>query len=92
MKLGRSILLSVLASFFVGSALAQSTATLSGTVADPSGAVLPNAQVIVHSLSTGLDRVIMTDGAGIYATGGLQGIGNGPGIQYGYDRKGDAGC
>ena len=72
MKLGRSILLSVLASFFVGSALAQSTATLSGTVADPSGAVLPNAQVIVHSLSTGLDRVIMTDGAGIYVAPSLQ--------------------
>jgi hypothetical protein len=53
-------------------ALAQSTATLSGTVTDPSGAVLPNAQVTVHSLATGLDRVLKTDGAGLYVVPSLE--------------------
>ena len=33
---------------------AQSTATLSGVVTDPTGAVVPHAHVVVHSLATGL--------------------------------------
>ena len=45
----------------------QSTASLSGTVTDPSGAVIVNAQVTVHSLATGADRVVETDSAGLYA-------------------------
>jgi hypothetical protein len=73
MRLVKSVLfLSVLASVFTVHALAQSTATLSGTVTDPSGAVLPNAQVTVHSLATGLDRVLKTDGAGLYVVPSLQ--------------------
>lgn len=73
MRLVKSVLfLSVLASVFTVHALAQSTATLSGTVTDPSGAVLPNAQVTVHSLATGLDRVLKTDGAGLYAVPSLE--------------------
>jgi len=50
----------------VSACFAQSTATLSGVVTDPSGAVVPGAQVIVHSLATGLDRLIVTDSAGLY--------------------------
>lgn len=73
MRLVKSVLfLSVLASVFTVHALAQSTATLSGTVTDPSGAVLPNAQVTVHSLATGLDRVLKTDGAGLYVVPSLE--------------------
>jgi hypothetical protein len=53
-------------------AWAQSTASLSGTVTDPSGAVVPNAQVTVHSLETGLDRVVKTDSAGLYDVPSLQ--------------------
>jgi hypothetical protein len=73
MRLVKSVLfLSVLISVFTVHALAQSTATLAGTVTDPSGAVLPNAQVTVHSLATGLDRAIKTDGAGLYVVPSLQ--------------------
>lgn len=54
------------------SALGQSTATLSGVVTDPTGAVLPHAQVIVHSLSNGTDRTLVTDAAGIYVAPSLQ--------------------
>ena len=53
-------------------AWAQSTASLSGTVTDPSGAVVPNAQVTVHSLGTGADRVVKTDADGIYVVPSLQ--------------------
>jgi Carboxypeptidase regulatory-like domain/TonB dependent receptor len=59
-------------SMTVGLGLAQSTATLSGTVTDPSGAVLAGAHVKVHSTATGLDREVVTDGAGIYAVPSLQ--------------------
>ena len=51
---------------------AQSTATLSGVVTDPTGAGVPHAQVVVHSLATGLDRTVTTDGAGAYVVPSLQ--------------------
>lgn len=51
--------------------LAQSTATLSGTVKDPTGAVLPGAQVVVHNLGTGVDRTLTSDNAGQYVAPSL---------------------
>ena len=54
------------------SALAQSTATLSGIVTDPSGAVVPNAEVNVTSLATGVDRVTSTNTDGLYSFPALQ--------------------
>ncbi len=53
-------------------AYAQSTATLSGTVADPSGAVVPQAQVTVHGLSTGIDRAVNSNASGSYTIPALQ--------------------
>ena len=58
--------------FFATGARAQSTATLSGVVTDPTGAVVSHAQVVVHSLATGLDRTVTTDGAGAYVVPSLQ--------------------
>src|SRR5260370_22984850 len=55
----------------VSTCFAQSTATLSGVVTDPSGAVVPGAQVTVHSLATGLDRQLVTDSAGLYTAPSL---------------------
>lgn len=72
MKLVRSLGLALLVVVFAAHAGAQSTATLTGTVSDPTGAVLPGAQVTVHSLATGADRTITTDGAGLYAIPSLQ--------------------
>ena len=51
---------------------AQSTATLSGTVTDPSGAVVAQATVTVHAVSTGLERTTRTDSAGNYSVPSLQ--------------------
>jgi Carboxypeptidase regulatory-like domain len=56
----------------VGLGFAQSTATLSGTVTDSSGAVVPGAQITLHSLATGLDRQIVTDSAGLYVVPSLE--------------------
>ena len=53
------------------SALAQSTATLQGTVTDTKGAVLPNATVVVRNRSTSSERTTQTDDAGIYQLAAL---------------------
>ena len=47
-------------------ALAQSTATLQGTVSDSKGAVLPNATVLVRNRSTASERTTQTDSDGNY--------------------------
>ncbi len=52
-------------------ALAQSTATLAGTVKDATGAVLPGATVVLHNNGTGADRTITSDGAGEYVVPSL---------------------
>src|SRR5215218_1287409 len=53
------------------SALAQSTATLQGTVTDSKGAVLPNATVIVRNRNTSTERTTQTDSDGIYQVAAL---------------------
>lgn len=72
--IGITLLGMVAALMFVsaGAAMGQSTATMSGVVTDPTGAAVPQAKVLVHSLATGLDRTVVTDGAGAYAVSALQ--------------------
>jgi hypothetical protein len=60
------LLVSVSASF------AQSTATLAGTVTDPTGAVVPGASVKVRSLATNTIRETVSDSAGAYVVPSLQ--------------------
>src|SRR4029079_1845522 len=48
------------------SALAQSTATVQGTVTDSKGAVLPNATVTAKNRSTSAERTTQTDSDGNY--------------------------
>lgn len=69
MRLHRSLL--ILALFATSAAFGQSTASLSGTVTDPTGAVVPGAHITVHSLATGLDTNLVTDSAGIYVAPSL---------------------
>ena len=52
-------------------AFGQSSASLSGTVVDPTGAAVPNAHVVVHSNATGAERAVDTDAAGLYAVPAL---------------------
>ena len=72
MKLLNWFSISVLFSACAVGAWGQSTATLSGTVTDPSGAVVSGAHVKVHSLATGLDRIIDTNSDGLYVVPSLQ--------------------
>src|SRR5579859_7398802 len=46
--------------------LAQVTGTITGTVRDASGAVVPLARVTATNTQTGLSRTVTTDGAGQY--------------------------
>ncbi len=46
---------------------AQTTGQLTGTVQDPSGAVVPNAQVTLTDEATGTLRIVQTNRQGIYA-------------------------
>src|SRR6266853_4203731 len=52
-------------------ALAQSTGAIQGTVADATGAVIPNASVSVRNEATGEERVVQTDAAGLYSVPSL---------------------
>lgn len=56
---------------FSALASAQDTATLTGTVRDNTGAVVPNAQVVVASSSGNFTRNTKTNGDGEYLAGGL---------------------
>jgi hypothetical protein len=67
-RVGMSILLGFLSSSLTGTLLwAQSTAQISGTVRDQSGAVLPGVEVTTTQTDTGLTRTTVTNETGSYA-------------------------
>src|SRR6266566_6717279 len=55
-----------------GQAYAQvAGATLTGTVKDSSGAFIPNAQVVITDVATGVTRTVSAGGAGLYTAPNL---------------------
>src|ERR1700681_397657 len=46
-------------------------ATLSGTVTDQSGAVIPSTQISIKNINTGVTRTVTTDAAGFYTAPNL---------------------
>ena len=63
----------LLTALMCGSAFAQQiTATLTGTVSDPNGAVVPGANVTVTSVDTGLVKTSTTNDEGQYTVAFLQ--------------------
>jgi len=66
---GLAILLAVLAGStpWVQAQIATTTATLSGVVTDPSGAVLTKASVALASPEKGINRTFITDASGRYS-------------------------
>ncbi len=57
--------------FFSYQALAQETSSITGTVTDPSGAVIPNAKVTVTHQETSTMYTTLSNDVGLYATPGL---------------------
>src|ERR1700730_15263587 len=45
--------------------------TISGTVTDASGALIPIAQISIRNLATGVTRTVSTDSAGFYSAPNL---------------------
>src|SRR5215469_12127880 len=62
----RSALGFVLVTFCCAISLAQTTAGLNGSIADATGAVIPNAKVVVTNAGTGIQREASSDAAGLY--------------------------
>ena len=72
MKFAKSMLGLVLAVLLcVSMARAQENAELSGTVTDPTGAVIPNAKVTITNVATGESRTVTSNGAGLFDFSGL---------------------
>ena len=46
--------------------------TITGTLTDALGAVIPDAKVLIHSVDTGTDRDVTSNGSGIYVAAFLQ--------------------
>src|ERR1035441_9757137 len=67
-------ILSKLCLLFVVSAIAwaQGSGTISGTVADPSGALIPSAKITVTEVSTGISRTGFSGAAGYYVLNSLR--------------------
>src|ERR1700687_2008537 len=62
----------LLAAVFCVAALAQvPTGTISGIVTDESGAVIPNASVVIHDKGTGADRTLSTGPDGAFSAPSL---------------------
>jgi len=72
-RIFRACLLMALSSALFSSGAAPQTqlATIFGAIADPSGAVIPEAKVTIVNQSTGLKRTTLTDSTGQYHIAGL---------------------
>lgn len=68
-----AMVLTLCAGLFAGVGYAQTdTATISGRVTDPSGAVIAGAQVVLQSTAQGIKTTVATDKAGIYVFPAVQ--------------------
>ncbi|MBZ5555813.1 MAG: TonB-dependent receptor [Acidobacteriia bacterium] len=60
-----------LALLAAGTAHAQSTATLQGTITDTQNAVMPGVTISIKNIATGAERTVVTDAAGQYVAASL---------------------
>jgi hypothetical protein len=67
-----SLAMFVIAAIDPQPAIAQATATVSGSVRDSSGAVLPAANIVLHDTATNLDRTTSTNSVGNYVIPQIQ--------------------
>ena len=64
------VLLAASATVF-GQATSVNGGSIQGTITDPSGAAIPNAEITIKSSDTGYSHVLTTDSAGYYSVGPL---------------------
>lgn len=57
------------------SAQTAGAGTISGTLTDANGGVIPDVKITIHNVDTGIDRVVATNEAGLYTVPFLQ-VGN----------------
>src|SRR6266481_827660 len=62
----RLLILTVVAMLLTASAHAQENATITGTVLDPTGAVIPNVRITLTNPDTSQSRTTTTNDAGLY--------------------------
>ena len=67
----RVLLVAILSLTLTGSIAAQTTATLSGSIVDASGALLPGVQITVRQRTTGFTRSTITAADGRFVVAGL---------------------
>jgi len=67
LKLGGLLLLVLLPISAAAQIPTAATATVSGTVSDPTGAVVPGAEVVLTDITTNVARTMTTDATGHYA-------------------------
>ncbi len=65
-RVGRAIWALALVGLLAAAAVAQSTSQLNGIVTDPSGAAVPNTQITLTAMATGLQRSTTSNGTGLY--------------------------
>src|ERR1700740_3028266 len=72
MKMRMLVWLGLFVAFFASTSFGQiTTGTISGTVKDASGAVLPGAAVVVVNEETGSSRTVQSNAAGYYVAPSL---------------------
>src|SRR6516165_4634895 len=72
MKTRLGLAIAVASILWVSAASAQvATGTISGTVRDNTGAVLPGVTVVVQNQDTGISRTLLTNEAGYYSAPSL---------------------
>ncbi len=67
-----AVALALLSSFNVPPLLGQvAGGTLAGTISDPSGAEIPDAQIVIKDVATGVERTVTTNKDGFYIAANL---------------------
>jgi hypothetical protein len=67
-----SLAVALLLSCYVPTSFAQvAGGTLTGTITDPSGAEVPNAQIVIKDVATGIERTVTTNKDGFYIAANL---------------------
>ena len=62
----------LVALLFCAAAWGQGLSTINGSVADPSGAVIPGANIMVKEVDTGLSRTTVSNADGLYVLSSLR--------------------